>query len=183
MIKRTLFALPMAMATGVALANGTTGLNLNDVEPVTATAATVQPVAPVLGAKPSATPGQCTWESVARKWQVNPHVLYAIAKTESNLNPRAVNRSNANGSEDIGMMQINSWWLPQLAKLGITRADLFVPCVSLDVAGWILSQNMERHGNTWKAIGAYNAVTPSKQQIYAEKVFKNIALVSRNGTR
>ena len=46
--------------------------------------------------------------------------------------------------------------------------------VSLEVAGWILSQNMDRHGNTWKAIGAYNAVTPSKQLKYAERVFQNL---------
>lgn len=155
------------------------GLNLNDVEPVT------EPVGvavAVSGRNPTVTNGPCTWESVARKWNVNPHVLYAIAKTESSLNPHAINRSNANGTEDIGLMQINSWWLPRLAKMGVTRGDLFKPCVSLDVAGWILSQNMARHGNTWKAIGAYNAVTPSKQQRYAEKVFKNLSIAG-NGSR
>ncbi|MCK9987518.1 MAG: hypothetical protein AzoDbin1_03990 [Azoarcus sp.] len=116
----------------------------------------------------------CTWESVARKWKVNPYMLYAIAKTESNLNPRAINRANTNGSEDVGMMQINSFWFPKLAKLGIKREHLFDPCVSLDVAGWILSQNMDRHGNTWTAVGAYNAASPDKRIAYAKKVLRNL---------
>lgn len=116
----------------------------------------------------------CTWETVARKWKVNPYMLYAIAKTESNLNPRAINRSNKNGSEDVGMMQINSFWYPKLAKFGITREHLFDACVSLDVAGWILSQNMERHGNTWTAVGAYNAASSDKRIAYAKKVLKNL---------
>lgn len=108
------------------------------------------------------------------RWGVSPFILYSIAKTESSLNPKAINKANKNGSEDVGMMQINSFWYPTLAKYGISRQHLFNPCVSLEVAGWILSQNMDRHGNTWKAIGAYNAVTPSKQQKYASKVFQNL---------
>lgn len=117
----------------------------------------------------------CSWESVARKWNVNPHVLYAIAKTESNLNPNAINKSNANGSEDVGMMQINSFWFKHLAeRYGITRDDLFNPCISLEVGAYVLSQNMERHGNTWKAIGAYNAVTPWKQVRYANLIYGNL---------
>lgn len=117
----------------------------------------------------------CSWESVARKWNVNPYVLYSIAKTESNLNPNAVNKANKNGSEDVGMMQINSWWFPRLKeRYGITRQDLFNACTSLEVGAYVLSQNMERHGNSWKAIGAYNAVTPSKQIKYAEKIYRNL---------
>lgn len=122
----------------------------------------------------------CTWESVGAKWKVNPYILYSIAKTESGLNPRAINRANANGSEDVGMMQINSFWFPKLAKYGITRESLFNACVSLDVAGWILSQNMARHGNTWTAIGAYNAVTPSKRVVYARKILKNLPAEALN---
>lgn len=126
---------------------------------------------------------QCTWESVGRKWSVNPYMLYAIAKTESGLNPRAINRSNRNGSEDVGMMQINSFWLPKLEKFGISRSHLFHPCVSLDVAGWILSQNMQRHGNTWTAVGAYNAASPEKRVAYARKVLKNLPPEALNNGR
>lgn len=122
---------------------------------------------------PAPSEPRCTWMDVATKWNVNPYMLYAIAKTESNLNPKAINR-NTNGSEDVGMMQINSWWYPKLAKFGIERHHLFDPCVSLDVAGWILSQNMTQHGNTWTAVGAYNAVSPDKRVRYAKKILKNL---------
>ncbi|WP_341678714.1 lytic transglycosylase domain-containing protein [Niveibacterium sp. SC-1] len=73
---------------------------------------------------PTAQHATCTWESAGQKHGVSPYLLYAIAKTESSLNPRATNR-NGNGSEDVGLMQINSVWLPTLARYGITRADLF----------------------------------------------------------
>lgn len=186
MMKRLLLIAIVASAPGVAVANATahgSPLHFDDVTPVTSS-----PLAPATqrsasNASRSDPPAQhqflrprssCTWEGVAARWGVNPHILYAIAKTESNLNPRAINRANNNGSEDVGMMQINSFWFPILARKGISREDLFDACVSLDVGAWILSQNMERHGNTWKAIGAYNAVTPSKQQVYADKVFRNL---------
>ena len=113
------------------------------------------------------------WEYVGNKYGISPHLLYAIAKTESNLNPRAFNR-NANGSYDVGLMQINSSWLPTLARHGITETQLYEPCVSLEVGAWILAHNIRRHGNSWTAVGAYNATTPQKQLAYAQKVWRNL---------
>lgn len=116
----------------------------------------------------------CTWESVGAKYNIHPALLYAIAKTESGLRPNATGPRNANGTYDIGMMQINSSWLPTLAKHGITERHLYDPCVSLDVGAWVLAQNMSKLGNSWNAVGAYNAVTPSKRVTYAQKVYRNI---------
>lgn len=122
----------------------------------------------------------CTWESVAAKHQLNPRLLYAIAQTESRLNPLAFNR-NKNGSRDIGMMQINSSWLPLLARHGISEADLYDACVSLDVGAWILAKNQQSYGNTWEAVGAYNARSPALRARYAESVYRQ--LVSTPGSR
>lgn len=139
-----------------------------------------QPVPPLQAQPPLPTPTKrpgetCSWEEIGEKYYVNPSVLYAIAVTESSLNPNAVNRANKNGTEDVGMMQINSWWFPKLKRdFGISRQDLFDPCVSLDVGAWVLADNMRRLGNTWNAIGAYNAVTPSKRRTYAERVYANL---------
>lgn len=107
------------------------------------------------------------------RYQVSPVVLWGIAKTESGFNPKAINR-NTNGSEDVGMMQINSGWLPKLRQYGITRSHLFDPCISLYVGAWIMANNIQRHGNTWKAVGAYNAATPSKQDVYVKKIWASI---------
>ena len=108
------------------------------------------------------------------KYSVNPYLLFAIARTESGLKPHVVSAPNKNGSYDIGLMQINSSWLPKLKKFGITEAALKDSCVNLDVGAWILSDNMKRHGNSWKAVGAYNAVSADKQVTYARKVLRNI---------
>jgi len=118
-------------------------------------------------------PARACWHDVASWYGVNVHLLYAIAKTESNLNPNAMNR-NKNGSYDIGMMQINSSWLPTLRKHGISEEQLKDPCISLQVGAWILAQNMARMGTTWEAVGAYNARTPALRIKYAHKVYKNL---------
>lgn len=118
-------------------------------------------------------PALACWNEVASWYGVNVHLLYAIAKTESNLNPNAMNR-NKNGSYDIGMMQINSSWLPTLRKYGVTEEQLKDPCVNLQVGAWILAQNMARMGLTWEAVGAYNARNPQLRIKYAQKVYKNI---------
>jgi soluble lytic murein transglycosylase-like protein len=114
------------------------------------------------------------WEDAAARYGVNPSVLYAIAKTESGLNPLATNR-NKNGSYDIGLMQINSSWLPVLRKYGVLEQQLFDPCTSIHVGAWILAQNMQKLGNSWEAVGAYNARTPELRAKYAQKVERNIA--------
>lgn len=122
----------------------------------------------------TATPAQACWDEAAARYRVSSALLYAIAKTESSLNPRAVGR-NANGSRDIGLMQINSAWLPKLAKYGITERDLFEPCISIHVGAWVLAHNIYRYGYTWEAVGAYNAVTPRKRSAYVRKVQRNLA--------
>lgn len=101
-------------------------------------------------------------------------LILAIAETESGFNPRAIRRpyvaGNSDGSVDFGLMQINSSWLPKLAKYGIAMNDLFNPCINADVGGWILGQNIARMGYNWNAVGAYNAVSPDKRVIYASRV-------------
>ncbi|MBE7540579.1 MAG: lytic transglycosylase domain-containing protein [Rhodocyclaceae bacterium] len=112
------------------------------------------------------------FEQAGARYRISPLLLWSIAKTESNFNPRAINRSNANKTYDIGMMQINSAWLSTLQRYNISEQDLYDACTSIHVGAWILAQNVARHGYTWKAVGAYNAVTPSKQAKYAAKVLK-----------
>ncbi len=121
----------------------------------------------------AAVPVHACWDDAAARYQVSSALLHAIARTESGLNPQAVGR-NRDGSRDIGLMQINSWWLPTLARHGIREQDLFEPCTSIHVGAWILAQNVARYGYTWEAVGAYNAASPSLRQIYAEKVRRNL---------
>jgi len=71
-------------------------------------------------------------------------------------------------------MQINSRWIPILRKYGLQEDELFDPCTSIRVGAWILAQNIARLGNTWDAVGAYNASAPALRLRYALKVYRNL---------
>jgi soluble lytic murein transglycosylase-like protein len=125
----------------------------------------------------AASPAYACWEQAAERYGVSSELLQAIARTESGLDAQAVGH-NRNGSRDIGLMQINSAWLPQLSAHGIAERDLFDPCTSIHVGAWILAANVQRLGYTWDAVGAYNATTPALRRAYAERVYRNVLQVS-----
>jgi soluble lytic murein transglycosylase-like protein len=109
------------------------------------------------------------FDDAAAHHGVNPWILRGIAAVESGFNPAAMNR-NANGSIDIGFTQINSIHFKELGRYGIAGHDLYDPCKSIYVAGWLLGKKVKKHGNTWTAVGAYHSETPSRRDAYAAKV-------------
>jgi soluble lytic murein transglycosylase-like protein len=102
---------------------------------------------------------------------VNPLVLRAVAWRESKGDASAINH-NANGSIDIGQLQINSIHFPDLARRGIPHRALMDPCINVFVAAWLLKQKMVKYGNTWQAIGAYHSETPKQRDDYARSIQK-----------
>ena len=99
------------------------------------------------------------WNDIAQRHGIPADLLYAVAKVESSRDPKAVNRSHfqRTRSVDIGLMQINSRHLPQLAREGITETRLFEPCTNLDVGARLLADLFARKGLSWDSVGAYNA--------------------------
>lgn len=87
------------------------------------------------------------------KYKIPVELLKAIAKTETGMNPIAMN-INSNRSYDIGIMQINSYWFKKLEKVGIKKDDLLDGCKNIQVGAWILAQNIKQYGFNAKAIGA-----------------------------
>jgi len=113
------------------------------------------------------------FDSAAAYHRVNPWVLRAIAHGEAKYNPHAVAR-NQDRSVDVGMMQINSIHFPELQRHGIAPSALYDPCTSIFVAAWHLRKKVDKHGNTWKAVGAYHSETPQHRDSYAERIKRTI---------
>ncbi|KVD99669.1 hypothetical protein WI91_02420 [Burkholderia vietnamiensis] len=104
---------------------------------------------------------------------VDVRLVRGIAQVESGMRPTITN-TNGNGSIDVGLMQINSWWLPTLARYGIHEQDLYDACTNAYIGTWILAKNIRQLGLTWEAIGAYNATSPDKRLVYARKVYRAV---------
>ena len=118
------------------------------------------------------------YEEAGLEYNINPVLLQVISKTESNLNQTAIN-TNPNGTQDIGLMQINSSWVKSLNL----DADLLLsdPCYNLKTGAEILSKCIEQYGYRWEAIGCYNAASKDKRVKYSWKIFKE--LVTSNELR
>ncbi len=129
-------------------------------------------------------------------FKIPPSLVVAIARTESDCNPlcitingreyRPKNREEAlrlakqamrqKKSVDIGLMQINSWWLKEL---NLSCETVLEPENNLLLALWILRQEMRRYGRTWKAVGAYHSKKPARQRAYIRRVQKNWLLAKQ----
>ncbi len=121
----------------------------------------------LLFALPSGLSAFC-YEEAGDAHGINPELLRTISKTESNLNPLAVN-INADGSQDLGLMQINSSWIKSMnLDSGLLLSD---PCYNLKTGANILNKCFARYGYTWEAIGCYNAVSLHKKVKYSWKIY------------
>ncbi len=117
------------------------------------------------------------FDEAGAKYGINPQILRAIAKVESNNNPRAINW-NTNGTYDFGVMQINSSWA---STLGMERWNaLGDVCTNIKTGAMILAACMEKYGYSWEAVGCYNSQTPAKRNRYANLVSKQLERIQRD---
>lgn len=124
------------------------------------------------------------FDRAAYEFDVNAKLLEAICYTESTLRPHAINTGNNDGSTDYGLCQINTWWLPKLAKYRIYKDDLLNDsCLNTRISAWILAQNFETSGEGWLAVGAYNAgykkENETARQVYIAKVKENLETLNQ----
>lgn len=117
--------------------------------------------------------GATCWQAAAERYRIDPLLLYAIAQTESGLDPSARHR-NRDGSRDIGLMQLNSRHLPRLAQYGITEAMVQADaCLSVMAGAWVLGGFVQQLGYGWEAVGAYNAgAAPGRDALRARYAWR-----------
>jgi hypothetical protein len=122
-----------------------------------------------------ATPFLACMALVASIYHLPPRVLPSIHAVEGGW-PGAVIR-NANGSEDLGVMQVNTLWIGPLVRytgLGaVAVRDRLIsePCFNIAAAGAILRSYLdEARGDLMQAIGFYHSHRPERGLPYRERV-------------
>ncbi len=117
---------------------------------------------------------------VASIYNLPPRVLPSIHAVEGGRVGSV--SANTNGTEDLGVMQVNTLWLPALAIY--TRTDKAVvrhrlindACYNIAAAGAILRGYLnETRGDLMAAVGNYHSHTPLRNQAYQAKVMKSAA--------
>lgn len=83
---------------------------------------------------------------------------------------------NTNRSHDLGVLQINSGWVPSVARL-VGRSHIqvrhwlrFDPCFNAETARWIFLTALGQTHDFWKAVGLYHSPTTWRQRDYAVRV-------------
>lgn len=90
-------------------------------------------------------------------------------------------RTNTNGTRDLGPLQINTLWVPVVAKAhglaegSVERALRDDGCYNARMAAWILRRCIDDVGELWKGIGCYHSRTPHLNQAYQGRVKRALA--------
>ncbi len=107
--------------------------------------------------------------AAAGYYRLPPLALVGILGAEGGRPGQAVR--NTDGSEDLGPMQINSRWLPRLARYGLTRKKLLGDsCANVWAGAWILALAVSRDGDIWIAIGHYHSGRRGESRKYRLRV-------------
>ena len=119
----------------------------------------------------------------ANTYQVPPAIMIGIMHVEGGRVGQAVG-PNTNGTYDLGPMQVNTRWIPELAKIwNVPQATARKwvrddGCVNVHVSAWILRQKIAETGSYYGGIAHYHSATPHKGARYAAKV---ITAMDRKG--
>ncbi|GAC1488977.1 MAG: hypothetical protein NVS2B11_14440 [Acetobacteraceae bacterium] len=115
---------------------------------------------------------------VANIYSLPPRVLPSIQKVEGGAN-LLVHR-NRDGSEDLGLMQINTIWIPTLARYtkldpaGVRDRLLARPCFNIAAAGLIMRTYLdEAQGDLNRAVAYYHSHTPALGEPYLTQVIRS----------
>jgi hypothetical protein len=115
--------------------------------------------------------------AVAQFYHLPPRVLPSIQVVEAGR-PGTISR-NLNGTADLGLMQVNSNWVPHIARWWnippreVAERLISDPCFNIASAGAIMRIYLdESHNNVVQAVGFYHSHTPELSTAYQFKVIR-----------
>lgn len=125
---------------------------------------------------------------VANLYALPPRVLPSIQRIEGGR-PGLVS-TNRNGSEDFGIMQVNSIWLPALSRYtGLDQATVRErligrDCFNIAAAGLIMRTQLDAAGgDLLAAVGNYHSHTPVHHLRYRARVVEAARDLFQSGGR
>lgn len=130
-------------------------------------------------------------QEMAQKYAVEPALIKAHIKQESNWDVNASRYEARKGDASWGLMQLLLNTARQmLGQPNLTTTQLIQPAVNIEAGTKFIAYNLNRFGNMRDAIAAYNAGSPRidpktgkyTNQSYVDKVTNNYNVYSTMGT-
>lgn len=117
--------------------------------------------------------GEACTASAAQRYHLPAEVLRAVVATEGGWD--GLKKRNRNGSYDLGVAQINTIHLAELARYGVSEQQLVHDaCVNVHVAAYRLRFEINRAGEFWRGVGNYHSRTPERSRAYQGRVRGNL---------
>jgi hypothetical protein len=114
-------------------------------------------------------------ETAASVYRLPPAVIVILLSVEGGSLGHV--SQNTNDTVDIGPMQVNSTWVPAVARHWLASpSDTFAAlrdnfCANVEAGTWILRQAMdEAHGDFWGGVGFYHSHDRGYRADYLRKV-------------
>jgi Transglycosylase SLT domain len=115
--------------------------------------------------------------AVSQLYHLPPRVLPSVQVVEAGQ-PGTISR-NLNGTGDLGVMQVNSSWVPWLARSfqmpprEVAARLIYEPCFNVVSAGAIMRIYLdEARGDVVRAVGYYHSHTPERASEYQMRVIR-----------
>jgi hypothetical protein len=122
---------------------------------------------------PPVSPREACIVQAAARYGAQPDIVRALIKTEGGVTGKV--SWNRNGSYDMGLMQINSINLPEMARYGISGSMLINnECLNIFIGTFLLQRNILQTGNFWYGVGSYHSKTPAKNIAYQYRVWNQL---------
>jgi len=120
----------------------------------------------------------------AAEYRVPQLLLMAIRKVEGGKS--GFSSRNKNGTNDYGVMQINTVWMNHFKKIGVSNPEHFLThdtCYNIRAGAWILKTELSQEGDFWKKVGNYHSRTNRHNSAYQWRVYRAMLNLSKTGWR